>query len=403
MAWTIGFAILPACATSSTSPAAPAAPAVHVSSAVAGKADPTACAVTRIQREADDVARVWSPDGQMFLTDRKDSAGVYQIYVGTRADPREKCLTCVQHPGGPMANLNKLQAHWHPSGKWIVLGAERQDYTKDIANLFGDLGRQGREQLLQSGLWLDVYATNVDGSRWFQLQNFDAAHSNGYQTGGFTGVAFSPDGRTAVWARLVGNGTKDRPAPFGIWRLIKADFVDAGQRPRFANLTDVTPPDTTWVEPGTVGPDGRSLLISADVGMHGDAFGQDQYILDLRTRSLEDLTNSPNIWDEHGVFSPDGTKVFFMSGYPYRDDPRAAKQVTSLKTEFMLLNADGTGLQQLTHFNVPGYAESTPVSSVAAVGGWDRDGSILALQLIGLTRYDVWRITFKGRCGVGPG
>jgi hypothetical protein len=32
----------------------------------------------------------------------------------------------------------------------------------------------------------------------------------------------------------------------------------------------------------------------------------------------------------------------------------------SIKTEFMLMNTDGSGLQQLTHFRTPGYPESSP-------------------------------------------
>ena len=83
----------------------------------------------------------------------------------------------------------------------------------------------------------------------------------------------------------------------------------------------------------------------------------DQYILDITTGSVRNLTNSPTLWDEHGVFSPNGEKVFFMSSYPFRDSPGVHKTL-SLKTEFMLMNKDGSGLQQLTHFNTPGYPES---------------------------------------------
>jgi hypothetical protein len=71
-----------------------------------------------------------------------------------------------------------------------------------------------------------------------------------------------------------------------------------------------------------------------------------------------------------------------------------------LKTEFMLMDADGSNLQQLTHFNVPGYPESsTRGRSVAAVGEWHPSGrSIRALNLF-FPEYESWTITFKGPCG----
>src|SRR5215470_7975632 len=97
-----------------------------------------------------------------------------------------------------------------------------------------------------------------------------------------------------------------------------------------------------------------------------DAQGQDQWSLDLNTGALQQLTNTPTVWDEHGIYSPSGKKIIFMSSYPYRNDPNSSKTL-SLKTEFMLMNADGSNLQQLTHFNVPGYSESQPTKTVAAI------------------------------------
>lgn len=79
----------------------------------------------------------------------------------------------------------------------------------------------------------------------------------------------------------------------------------------------------------------------------------------------KNLTNSPTVWNEHGVYSSDGTKISFMSSYTYRSESGSNK-LTSLKTEFMLMDSDGSHLQQITHFNVPGYAESQTKRTVAA-------------------------------------
>ena len=89
-----------------------------------------------------------------------------------------------------------------------------------------------------------------------------------------------------------------------------------------------------------------------------------------------------------------------MSSYPFRDSPGVHKTL-SLKTEFMLMNKDGSGLQQLTHFNTPGYAESNPVGrgSVAANGAWHPDGRSISVINLFFPTYETWTITFSGNCG----
>ncbi len=150
-------------------------------------------------------------------------------------------------------------------------------------------------------------------------------------------------------------------------------------------------------------------MISSDIGM-SDAEGMDQFTLDINTDSTVNLTNSPKVWDEHGVFSPDGKKIIFMSSYPYRTDTNSYKTL-STKTEFMLIDAtvqpgDSVyypGLEQLTHFNVPGYPESdTSGGSVAAAGGWSFDGTKFYGQDLIAPAYDNWIIVFNGDCGNNP-
>jgi hypothetical protein len=169
----------------------------------------------------------------------------------------------------------------------------------------------------------------------------------------------------------------------------------------FRNKIDITPANARWIEGGNMHPDGRHLLVSTDIGL-SDAQGQDQWSLDLVSGELEQLTNTPTVWDEHGLYSPDGRKIVLMSSYPYRSDP-ASYQTFSLRTEFMLMDADGTGLQQLTHFNVAGFPESQSGNTVAAVATFTEDGTALSATVMapefGKTN---WRIQFKGACGLQP-
>jgi Tol biopolymer transport system component len=126
--------------------------------------------------------------------------------------------------------------------------------------------------------------------------------------------------------------------------------------------------------------------------------GQDQYILDIVSGKITNLTRSPVLWDEHGVFSPDGEKIFFMSSYPYRSNPWNSN-VLFLKTEFMMMDKDGSNLRQISHFNQPGYPEFSYQGSVASNGTWNPDGkSISALNLF-FPNVKGWDITFAGSCG----
>jgi len=214
---------------------------------------------------------------------------------------------------------------------------------------------------------------------------------------GFVGTPFSADGKKAVWAEIIDGNIF--AYPFGLWRLYKADFyVSPTGKPSLINKKDITPAGAKWVEPGNFSTDGRRILLSTDIGLK-EAQGQDQWSLDVVTGEVRNLTNSPTAWDEHGVYSPSGKKVTFMSSYPYRGDPNSYSPLF-LRTEFMLMDSDGGSLQQLTHFNTPGYPESQPAGTVAAVAQFFGDGSQMFGTVMGpeFTKTN-WIITFMGRCG----
>ncbi len=251
------------------------------------------------------------------------------------------------------------------------------------------------EGQLQSGVWTDMYAVTPDGDKWYRLTNFKSGVAG--TADGFTGPAFTKDGKKAVWSQII-DGNIVSYWPFGKWELILADFDDTGDIPNFKNHTNITPTGMDWNEPGNFHPDGESLLISGSD--QNDAQGMDTYILNVRTRSLTNLTKSPTVWDEHAVFSPDGEKIVFMSAYPYRSDSRSSK-ILSIKTEFMMMNRDGSDLRQLTHFRQPGYPEYSNKGGIAANGAWKPDGTNLSLNRLFHPNYEHWDLVFQGACGNG--
>jgi hypothetical protein len=93
-----------------------------------------------------------------------------------------------------------------------------------------------------------------------------------------------------------------------------------------------------------------------------------------------------------------------MSSYPYANE-KDSYTVSNLQTEFMLMDADGRHLQQLTHFNEPGYPESQPDHTIAAVAGFfPEDGSQMFATVMGphFSKTN-WVIAFDGPCGGAAG
>lgn len=347
---------------------------------------PDACEIKQLVKSEIQGLKKYSPDGERFLVNKEDVDEVAQVYIGTTSTSGLECITCSQQPGGPKPQRFKMQPHWHPSGDWIILAVERDEYTTPPLLGWSDDYVEG---MLQNGLWMDMYAISPDGNQWHKL--LDSPGING-KSGGYTGPAFTADGTRAVWSQIV-NGNILQYWPFGKWELILADFIVEQGVPKMINRRNITPSGMHWNEPGNFAPDGKTLLLSGSV--EDNASGMDQYKLDVDKGKLVNLTRTPGIWDEHGAFSPDGRKIIFMSAWPYRDDP-GSSNILMIKTEFMLMNSDGSGLVQLTRFREPG---SPQESGIAANMVWNSDGRSANLLSYYFPNLEYWDLEFEGPCG----
>lgn len=332
-----------------------------------------------------------SPDGTRFVENKKDANGVYQVYVGDMGNQAASaCISCAQAPGGPRPGAQKTMIVWHPSSRWLFVGGEIPHVRPPWISPQQDLG------LMQSGINLDMYVTRPEGGSWYRLTDFAGS--------GYVGPAMTADGR-AYYTQIVDGNVF--AYTFGKWLLKKADFVvDRRGVPSLVNTVDISPDDTNWMEPGNVSPDGRYLLLTLDTGLAPtQAAGMDQWLLELATGRLTNLNKTPKEWDEHGVFAPNSRKIVFMSSHPYPqyDASTALFGIFGLKTEFMLMDVDGSHLVQLTHFGQPGYPESTAETSIAATASFSGDGSqLIAAQLLTGAHFPdqvTWIINFVGRCG----
>jgi hypothetical protein len=347
---------------------------------------PDQCAVKSVQQIPTPFeAFLQSPTSNRWVATQYDANGVNQAYISTSINGSYNCITCAAIPGAPAVGLNKFMVNWHPSGQWLAAGVEEASYG------WSWLPQVYKRGFLQSGVSMNLWITTPSGNRWYQMTDF----SDAGPAYGFTGTPFTPDGKKAAAAILINGSSSSNP--FGVWRLYSADFGVANGIPSLTNRTDITPAGAKWIEPGNFSPDGNHLLISTDIGLT-DAEGQDQWSLDITTGALQQLTNTPAVWDEHGYYSPSGKKISFMSSYPYRSDPTSYKTL-SLETEIMLMDADGGNLQQLTHFNAPGYPESQSNRTVAAAAWFIASSQLYAIVMGPNFISTSWMIAFAGACG----
>lgn len=329
----------------------------------------------------------YSPDGSKYFISKQDTIdGVFQIYMGISGESELQCISNFEAPGNsgglfrPWGERNKVMVQWHPSGEFIICGVEKEFYNELLITPY-DL----RLGWIQSGLWIDIWAVRPDGSEWFNLAPLEK---------GMTGPAFTPDGLTAVYADAQSDSDLSIDV-FGKWKFQKVEFNISGGVPSFSNQVDISPSGARWLEPGNFHPDGELLLFNSDIGMT-NAEGQDQYILNINSGEVINLTNSPQVWDEHGVFSTSGEKVLMMSSYPYRDDSTSYRTL-SIKTEFMIMDTDGSNLEQLTHFREPGFPEYH--EGIASTGHWNDEGDKILCYSLEFPNYHHWVIEHQGNCG----
>jgi hypothetical protein len=175
--------------------------------------------------------------------------------------------------------------------------------------------------------------------------------------------------------------------------------VVANGTPSLANVSDITPSDTsTIVEPQDVSSDGNTFLLSANVNT--SQYGWDSYAYNVSSGTFTNLTNSPTAWDEHARFSPDNKKIVWATSSPFAPLPGTMVYPqlinTVLRMEFFLMNSDGSGQTQLTHFNQSGYPEYAGQKTIANVPIWSYDGTQV---LAGTEPTGLYLVTFRGPCG----
>jgi Tol biopolymer transport system component len=224
-----------------------------------------------------------------------------------------------------------------------------------------------------NAVWNDLWLAGVDGKGWTNLTNFTTSSLTGALS-----PYFSHDGRKLVYSTL--RRAADKLHSFGYWDLHVADFT-LEPKPHLTHDRILLSQEGIYESHG-FSLDDTHILFSSDRGL-ANSLGLDLWQYDLSTGTARNLTNSPQQYDEHARYSPDDRFIVWGSS-KCCDSYRTS--LSTLISEAFVMHISGEGPSiQLTHFNTPGYPESSKTRSGGWPTAWSQDGRHIAIaqQLLG--------------------
>ncbi len=310
----------------------------------------------------------WSESRNLIAFDRLDARGYFKIWVMRPDGSDQRCVTCnnpelTKHNGNPA---------WDPSGRFIAFEAQN-DFRGLLPKMTDYFANPGAG--VNDDLWVMDFST---GKAW-QLTHLPP------RTGGVLHPHFSHNGNYLLWSeRYAPGGGK-----FGLWRIKMARFVINGGVPSITDERSLTPgKQKQFYETHGFSKDDRTIYFSANLTPGQDVTGDDIYAYNVESGDLRDLTNAPEEWDEHAQLSPSGKRIVWMTN---RDLPKQ-RTPYGVRSDYWIMNADGSDPSRLTYFNTPGSPEYIEGGITAADSSWGPDGRQLVATLIEDARTEASRI-----------
>ena len=304
----------------------------------------------------------WSHENDLIAFSKTAEDGFFDVYTMNPDGTNQICLTCAKQQ---VPQENNGQPAWHPFGEYIVFQAQDPDLEAPPAMQYQE------EYLTQGGAGIhnNLWLMNKKGTEFYQLTYI----KNGE---GILHPHFSHDGSKLFWTE------REKCVVGGQWILKIVDFVVDEAGPHLENEITFRPrgEKETFYESHGFTPDDSKVIFSADFGRE-DKFDMDIWIMDIETLELSQLTDSIYVWDEHAQISPDGRKIVWISSQGYEWPPND-EWVQTLKTDYWIMDIDGSNQHRLTFFNEPGYPEYNPQERViAADSSWNEDGTKIIATL----------------------
>jgi Tol biopolymer transport system component len=308
----------------------------------------------------------FSPDGTRFVFDRRNSDGLYDVYV---SDLNGQILRAVTEGQSGVPQRNNGNARYDPSGRFIVFVSEEEEhFGKNIPGI-GDPG---------IGLMSNFRATPAEGGAFWTLTDTPIKKNifHGMKVMAVVNPVFSSDGRMFVWTERYDNGGNN---DWGRWRIRAADFVVTDGRPSLRNDHVLyTPSQGDYATAMGFLDSGRLLFAGNPDGQH--EYGMDQYVLEIGSKRLRRLTSTPEVWEEGSCIAPNG-RIVYMTNIASRhkidfDEADWFRQPT--ERDYYIMDADGGNQERITFFNDPDASEYLGGRAIVAACDVSPDGRYLA-------------------------
>ncbi|MFA6931189.1 MAG: hypothetical protein WCT05_12760, partial [Lentisphaeria bacterium] len=318
----------------------------------------------------DVLSLAWSADGRQLLVDKMVSGRFYGIFIIDLATQTMKSVSQGSNGIGSGINANNASPAWSGDGRYILFCGQESSSNK--------FNRTGPGYGLHSNLWI----TDMSNGGFHRLT------MNGFSMSNPKGTVypyFSPDGQKVIWTAILGQA---RSGSFmGRRGITMAEL----QRDRNGNIElgkslDLTPGNQQdFYECYGFLPDGKKILMAANLSDRQPWFGMDLYFLDIDSREVQPLTETLGVWDRFAALSPKGEKIVWSSSMECTVPSLGSGGKLwekYLSTELWMMNKDGSGKRQMTGFNQRNAKEYTKVRSVVGMSAWHPNGREIALVLL---------------------
>jgi len=303
--------------------------------------------VTRVSVLKEGGARLdWLGDRIAF--DMTGPTGAFGVYTMRGDGSDVRCVTCGNRD---LPARNVGQPAWHPSGRYLVVQAEKEQHRKV---------RFGHAVTPGAGVLNDLWVLDMQTGRATRLRDVGDAPGQGTLH-----AHFSADGRRMSWTEMEEKGGLRKGREMGYWALMVADFVTDGGPPRLENVHRYQPGGPGFYENHGFSPDGTRLLFTSNFEARR-RFEAHIYSMELKSGKLTRLTTEG--YNEHASFSPDGSRIVWISTVGNPDGG----------TDYWMMAPDGSRKRRLTFFNQKGNPQYAGRKVVVADLSWRPDGRAFA-------------------------
>jgi len=294
----------------------------------------------------------------LIVYDCTDDAKHFQTWV---MKPDGSGAQCLSNQNQQLAQVDNGNPAWHPSGNYIVLQASDMSLpplaTKEPA-------RFKRVTSPGMGFDNDLWLMSPNGTLATQLTHLAVRQ-------GMLHPFFAHHSNLLFWSEMESTGPQK-------WVMKMAKFAVGDNGPGLSDIKTFDPLGNAFYEAHCFSPDDHSILFST-TKESGDYRHMNIVRLNLAAGQTQMLTDPAlEQSNEDAQYSPDGSKIIWITSMGIDQD---LDQKGFPKTDFWMMNADGSNKHRLTWFNQPGAPEYRPSRNIASDLSWSPDGKAIVAYL----------------------